>query len=278
MDTYTKFSYTASRDLTLTYSTSFGISSRLFSKSIRRHIYAIYGLVRIADEIVDTYPGTDRREQLDSFEAETYTAMHSGYSTNPIIHAFSLTAREYTIEKKFITAFFKSMRMDLEPKLYTQALYKTYIYGSAEVIGLMCLRIFCNKDETLYDSLESGAKALGAAYQKINFLRDLGADYKELGRLYFPGLTFDSFNDKTKQTIIKDIRKDIASASDSLIRLPKSSRVAVSTSLTYYVKLLDKLSRLPASEIKKKRVRINNTHKLLLLGSTMLHERVTKII
>jgi phytoene synthase len=276
MDTYTTFAYAASRNLTLTYSTSFGISSRLFSKSIRRHIYAIYGLVRIADEIVDTYPGTDRRQQLDSFEAETYIAIRSGYSTNPIIHAFSLTVREYGIKKKLITAFFKSMRMDLDPKVYTETLYKTYIYGSAEVIGLMCLRIFCDKDETLYSSLESGAKALGAAYQKINFLRDLAADYKQLGRLYFPGLTFDSFNDKTKQTIIKDIRKDIALASDSLMRLPKSSRIAVSTSLAYYLKLLDKLAQLPASEIKKKRVRINNTHKLLLLGSAILHERGTK--
>ena len=272
MDTYTKFCYAASRDLTLTYSTSFGISSQLFSKSIRRHIYAIYGLVRIADEIVDTYPGADRREQLDSFEAETYIAMHSGYSTNPIIHAFSLTAREYAIEKKLITAFFKSMRMDLEPKVYTQTLYETYIYGSAEVIGLMCLRIFCNQDQILYGSLESGAKALGAAYQKINFLRDLGADYKELGRLYFPGLTFDSFNDKTKQTIIKDIRKDIASASDSLIRLPKSSRIAVNTSLTYYLKLLNKIERLPASEIKRKRVRINNAQKVLLLGLAVFYK------
>jgi phytoene synthase len=276
MDTYTTFAYAASRNLTLTYSTSFGISSRLFSKSIRRHIYAIYGLVRIADEIVDTYPGTDRRQQLDSFEAETYIAIRSGYSTNPIIHAFSLTVREYGIKKKLITAFFKSMRMDLDPKVYTETLYKTYIYGSAEVIGLMCLRIFCDKDETLYSSLESGAKALGAAYQKINFLRDLAADYKQLGRLYFPGLTFDSFNDKTKQTIIKDIRKDIALASDSLMRLPKSSRIAVSTSLAYYLKLLDKLAQLPANEIKKKRVRINNTHKLLLLGSAILHERGTK--
>jgi phytoene synthase len=276
MDTYTTFAYAASRNLTLTYSTSFGISSRLFSKSIRRHIYAIYGLVRIADEIVDTYPGTDRRQQLDSFEAETYIAIRSGYSTNPIIHAFSLTVREYGIKKKLITAFFKSMRMDLDPKVYTETLYKTYIYGSAEVIGLMCLRIFCDKDETLYSSLESGAKALGAAYQKINFLRDLAADYKQLGRLYFPGLTFDSFNDKTKQTIIKDIRKDIALASDSLMRLPKSSRIAVSTSLAYYLKLLDKLAQLPANEIKKKRVRINNTHKLLLLGSALLHERGTK--
>jgi phytoene synthase len=276
MDTYTTFAYAASRNLTLTYSTSFGISSRLFSKSIRRHIYAIYGLVRIADEIVDTYPGTDRRQQLDSFEAETYIAIRSGYSTNPIIHAFSLTVREYGIKKKLITAFFKSMRMDLDPKVYTETLYKTYIYGSAEVIGLMCLRVFCDKDETLYSSLESGAKALGAAYQKINFLRDLAADYKQLGRLYFPGLTFDSFNDKTKQTIIKDIRKDIALASDSLMRLPKSSRIAVSTSLAYYLKLLDKLAQLPANEIKKKRVRINNTHKLLLLGSAILHERGTK--
>jgi phytoene synthase len=271
MDIYTKFAYDASRKLTLTYSTSFGISSRLFSKSIRPHIYAIYGLVRIADEIVDTYTGVDRREQLDNFETETYTAMVLGYSTNPIIHAFAVTAIKYGIEKRIVTAFFKSMRIDLDSHVYDQTLYETYIYGSAEVIGLMCLRVFCNNDTAAYTSLESGAKALGAAYQKVNFLRDFASDYKNLGRLYFPNVAFESFSDRQKNQIVKDIQKDIAGATDSLQKLPKSSRTAVSTSLSYYSKLLEKLASSSAATIKSKRIRINNVHKLLLLSSSTIN-------
>jgi phytoene synthase len=270
MDTYTTFAYSASRNLTLAYSTSFGISSRLFSKMIRRHIYAIYGLVRVADEIVDTYPGIDRRAQLDNFETETYIAITLGYSTNPIIHAFALTARDYGIEKKLITAFFKSMRMDLGPHIYDQTLYETYIYGSAEVIGLMCLHVFCRNDSVLYASLKQGARALGAAYQKINFLRDISGDYLNLGRLYFPDMTFESFNNKQKQHIINDIKNDISVASDSLQKLPKSSRIAVSTSLAYYTKLLDKLANSSVTTIKSSRIRVSNAHKLLLLGTSVI--------
>lgn len=274
MDTYTTFSYKTSRDLTLTYSTSFGISSRLFSVEIRQHIYAIYGLVRIADEIVDSYTGPDQLSLLDSFEAETYIAMSAGYSTNPIIHAFALTARRYHIPKKYIVAFFKSMRLDLIPRIYDKKLYETYIYGSAEVIGLMCLRVFCDNNEVLFEKLASGAQALGAAYQKVNFLRDFAHDHKTLGRIYFPGVTFETFDDAVKESIIADIRRDIEQARESLRLLAQSSRIAVSTSLAYYSELLEKLARTSAATIKTKRIRINNAHKLVLLTVNAVQQKV----
>jgi len=271
---YTAFSYKTSRQLTLTYSTSFGISCRLFSAEIRQHIYAIYGLVRIADEIVDSYKGTDQRVILDAFEAETYIAMSAGYSTNPIIHAFCLTARQYHIPKKYVVAFFKSMRMDLEPHTYDTHLYETYIYGSAEVVGLMCLKVFCGSNELLYDRLENGARSLGAAYQKVNFLRDFAHDCQTLQRVYFPGVTFDTFDEKVKDRIVKEIRRDIAIAEKSLVQLPKSSRIAVSTSLSYYSQLLEKLAKTPAKTIKNKRIRINNAHKFVLLGTNAIKQGI----
>jgi phytoene/squalene synthetase len=276
MDIYSRFSYDASRKLTKAYSTSFGLSSLLFSKSIRRHIYAIYGLVRLADEIVDTYRGADQATLLDEFEAQTYIAMSASYSTNPIIHSFVLTAKQFAIPKKLLTAFFKSMRMDLDRRTYNESLYKTYIYGSAEVIGLMCLHVFCNGDMSTYAHLEKGASALGAAYQKINFLRDFASDYHDLGRIYFPKVTFESFNEGIKKRILKDIHADIRHAMKSLNLLPRSSRVAVSTSLAYYSKLLYKLEKTPADVIKRKRTRINNIQKFFLLGGTALREGIKK--
>ncbi len=276
MDTYTKFSYQTSKSLTQMYSTSFGLSTMLFSKAIRRHVYAVYGLVRVADEIVDTYNGPDQLALLDDFETQTYIAMTSSYSTNPIIHSFALTAKQFGIPKKLLSAFFKSMRMDLDTRTYNETSYKTYIYGSAEVVGLMCLYIFCDGDTSTYLKLEKGASALGAAYQKINFLRDFTSDYHTLGRIYFPGVTFELFNDTVKKRIIKDIAADISTATKSLQQLPRSSRVAVSTSLAYYSKLLDKLKKTPASTIKHKRIRINNLQKFFLLGTTMIRESIKK--
>ncbi len=270
MEDYNSFSYRASRSLTLAYSTSFGMSSRLFAPELRRHIYAIYGMVRVADEIVDTYEGSDKLALLSEFELATYAAMKRGYSTNPILHAFAKTSKKYGITKTIVTPFFKSMKLDLKPQHYDQQLYKTYIYGSAEVIGLMCLRVFCDNDSRAYASLEAGARALGAAYQKINFLRDFASDYQKLGRTYFPKTSFDTFTDSHKNAITKDIRRDINNATTSLVRLPKSSRVAVLTSLSYYSKLLERLEQTPASSIKRKRIRINNIHKSLLFATTAL--------
>lgn len=276
MELYDRVAYDASRRLTLAYSTSFGKSSKLFSASIRPHIYAIYGLVRIADEIVDTYTGDNRQDLLDNLEAETYIAITEGYSTNLIIHAFARTAIRFGIKKMYIQAFFKSMRLDLEEHLYTEQLYATYIYGSAEVIGLMCLEVFCDKDQKLFNILEKGARALGSAYQKVNFLRDFADDYNSLNRIYFPHVTYETFDERMKSKIIKDIRVDITAAKDSLNLLPLSSRIAVSTSLAYYTALLERLAKTPAAIIKKKRIRINNLHKSYLLASSVLRKTTKK--
>lgn len=273
MDLYDRTSYDVSQLITEAYSTSFSSSTKRFSKEIRPHIYAIYGLVRIADEVVDTYRGTDAQKLLDDLEKETITALQRGYSNNPAIHAFALTANKFGITADLIHPFFVSMSMDTVPRHYDQLLYETYIYGSAEVVGLMCLKVFVQGDATQYDHLEQGARALGAAYQKINFLRDLAADYSELGRLYFPDITIGSFDDTAKETIITDIENDIKTAEVALASLPLSSRRAVRLSTVYYRSLLQKLRRTPAEVIKHKRIRISGPTRFLLLLSSIVRER-----
>lgn len=269
MDQYTAISYRASKLITNAYSTSFGLSIRLFEASLRPHIYAIYGMVRIADEIVDTHKGTDQAELLDAFESEVNTALLTGYSTNPIVQAFAHTARQYSIESDLIAPFFASMRLDLTPQQFDQTLYETYIYGSAEVVGLMCLKVFTGSKKT-YASLEPGAKRLGAAYQKVNFLRDIAADADELGRWYFPISSKETFDETAKSLILKDIEKDFAAAKTAIDRLPPSSQKAVRLSYQYYSRLLAKLKETSAEALLKKRVRINTSQKLVLLASTSL--------
>lgn len=264
MELYTETSYRVSEIVTRKYSTSFSASTRLFDGNIRPHIYAIYGLVRIADEVVDTYNGTDRKKVIQDLRQDLYGALERTYSTNPVIHAFVLTARQYGIDTSLIDPFFDSMMMDLQPAQYTDQLYKDYIYGSAEVIGLMCLRVFCQGDIVLYGKLEKGASALGAAYQKVNFLRDMAGDYRELGRLYFPGVKFETFNESDKQKIVADIEKDFALAKKSIHNLPNGSRRAVQMSVVYYEALLTKLKNTSPVVIKQKRIRINDVHKFLL--------------
>lgn len=273
MELYTDVSFAASKLVTERYSTSFGSSTKLFPKQLRQYIYAIYGLVRIADEVVDTYRGRDVEVIIDALEKDVYAAIKRGYSTNPIIQAFAVTARAYGIDRSLIAPFFKSMKMDLSPTLYTTKKYQDYIHGSAEVIGLMCLKVFCEKDQKQYDRLERGAIALGSAYQKVNFLRDIAADYHELGRLYFPDTTFETFDEKAKAKIIKDIEKDFALAAKAIPKLPDNSRQAVELSSIYYRALLDKIKKTPAETIKQKRVRINNFQKALLLAKARRGKR-----
>ena len=265
MDLYTKTSYELSRHLTLQYSTSFGKSTKLFSKDIQPHIFAIYGLVRVADEIVDTYRGDDQEVQLDDLENETYRALTTGYSANPLVHAFAQTATQFAITKTLIAPFFLSMRLDLTPQTYTQSLYETYIYGSAEVIGLMCLKVFTKGDEAAYNHLEPGASALGAAYQKVNFLRDIASDYEERGRVYFPGLSYGAFTDSAKQDIVADIRADFEKAAPAVAQLPPNARRAVRLSYLYYTELLKALEKASAETIKTRRVRVPDTKKVTLL-------------
>jgi phytoene synthase len=264
MELYTRTSYELSKTLTLRYSTSFGSSTKLFSKDIQPHIFAIYGLVRIADEIVDTYQGGDQSAQLDQLEQQTYDAIKTGYSTNPIVHAFAQTAKKFGITKKLIDPFFESMRMDLSPQTYTQKLYETYIYGSAEVIGLMCLKVFLKGDTARYAALTSGARALGSAYQKVNFLRDIASDYADRQRVYFPGVSYETFNDADKNTILADIRGDFSAAQATFGDLPTSVKKAVTLSYNYYNELLKRLENTPAETLKKQRVRVSTMKKLYL--------------
>ena len=272
MDQYTTISYKTSKLVTNAYSTSFGLSIRLFAPPLRRHIYAVYGLVRVADEIVDTYKGTEQRELLDSFEAETERALITGYSTNPVIHAFAQTARTYAISSDLLIPFFESMRMDLTPQKFNQHTYEAYIYGSAEVVGLMCLKIFTtNQDQ--YNSLSEAAKKLGSAYQKVNFLRDIAADTDQLGRWYFPLSSKDTFDEKAKNIIILDIEKDFLAGRRGIDTLPASSQKAVRLSYDYYQGLLKKIQQTAASDLLQKRVRINNPKKLALLIHTSLNSR-----
>lgn len=269
MDLYVESSYRVSELIMKKYSTSFSSSTRLFAPDIRRDIYAIYGLVRIADEVVDSHKGDDAETILNELQKDVSRGLQRGYSTNPVVEAFVVTATKYGIDASLVDPFFTSMAMDLRPITYTDAVYKTYIYGSAEVVGLMCLKVFCQSDDGLYRKLKKGAQALGAAYQKVNFLRDMAADYKELGRVYFPGVTFETFSETDKQHIIVDIEKDFSLAKQAVVRLPRNSQRAVRVSVVYYEALLEKLKRTSSETIKLRRTRINNFRKVtLLLTST----------
>lgn len=264
MELYTKTSYVLARRMTLDYSTSFGQSSKLFAKDIRNDVYAIYGLVRVADEIVDTYQGKNAGRLVKELEAHTMEALKNGFSPNPLVHAFVTTAKRYGISRDLIRPFFKSMHMDLKPKTFTNHLYSVYIYGSAEVIGLMCLKVFTD-DRDEYKKLLPQARALGSAYQKVNFLRDMKSDLDERGRVYFPGVKFETFNEKQKAEIIKDIKVDFEKAKPAIKQLPKNARSAVAISYSFYYELLKKLDKTPVSEIKAGRIRVGALKKSMLL-------------
>lgn len=270
MELYTATSYDLARLLTKKYSTSFSSSTDLISASLRPAIFAIYGLVRIGDEIVDTYPGQDRATQLDNLEQEVYAALKRRYSTNSIVHAFVDTATQFGITKALIAPFFESMRMDLAPFTSTPKLYARYIYGSAEVVGLMCLKVFCEGDDSLYAQLEPGAKALGSAYQKVNFLRDIASDYQERGRVYFPGVSFETFDEADKQRILADCAQDFTQAKPAIDALPRTVRKAVLLSYLYYHELLRVLTTTPASTLTKQRIRVPDYKKLAILARVRL--------
>lgn len=261
-DKYAGLCYRFARELTLGYSSSFGLGSRFFTPGIRPHIYAIYAVVRGADEIVDTYQGAQPGRLLDGLEAEIFNALKLGYSSNPIVHAFALTARKFEIDPLTIKAFFRSMRLDLTEITYTPRLYDEYIFGSAEAVGLMCLRVFCGSNDKLYTTLTPGARALGAAYQKVNFLRDIGDDHRERGRMYFPGSSYEDFDEKAKMAVVDDIESDFQKALPAISQLPSSSRNAVLVSYKLYRNLLDKLRVTPIETIKRQRIRISAAGKV----------------
>lgn len=263
----------SSKVVTETFSTSFSSAITLMSKDIRQDIYNIYGLVRIADEIVDTYQGKDAGKLLNDLEADVYATLKIGFSANIIVHAFALTANKYNIGKDLIKPFFHSMRMDLTKKAYTQKEYREYIYGSAEVVGLMCLKVYVGGDQKEYKKLEKGASALGSAFQKVNFLRDVKDDYETRGRFYFPGLKLGDFNDSSKAEIIKDIEKDFKVAKASIAHLPKNSRFATALAYDYYQELLKELKKKSAAELLQRRISVSKATKLKLLAKAKLRAK-----
>lgn len=265
MELYNDVSYEIAEKLTKRYSTSFSLSSSLFDQTIRQHIYAIYGMVRIADEIVDSYRQVDANDQLDDLYHQVIKAYEIGYSTNPIIHAYALTARAYGIDDNLVKPFFDSMKTDIDTRKFDDEGFRKYIYGSAEVVGLMCLKVFVGGDRKKYQALEKGAKALGSAYQKVNFLRDIKKDYEELGRVYFPAVNYETFSERQKNNIVADIEKDFVQADKAIKLLPVSAQKAVRASYYYYSGLLDMLRQATVSDIKTARIRIPNNKKLALL-------------
>lgn len=264
---YDKTACDASAQVIRRYSTSFGAGTRLLDKTTCRHITSIYAMVRVADEIVDTYRGPDSRELLDAFERDVHACMDGGFSTNLVAHAFGLTAREVGITKDMTVPFFASMRADLETTEHTAASFDRYVYGSAEVIGEMCLAAFvATPDGPGHASTEvrEGARRLGAAYQKINFLRDLAADSEGLGRSYFPGVTATNLTDAALAELVDDCKADIGAAELCLPALPRRARIAVATTIDIYSRLLRRIERTPASRLCSERIRVPNTMKAAL--------------
>ncbi len=257
--------------VTKRYSTSFSIAVRLLAPSIRQAIYNIYGFVRVADEIVDSFDGYPKEELLNKFESEYKYARNKGISTNPIINAFQKTVKEYNIDEDLVDAFLSSMRADLTKQVYsTQKEIEEYIYGSADVVGLMCLKVFVKGDDLEYNRLKGSAMKLGTAFQKVNFLRDFKQDFDGLSRSYFPNTTLGSITPTEKRKIIDEIKQDFKEAYVGMKQLPKESRLGVYVAYKYYTKLLKKIDKTPAKTLKHKRIRVPNHLKTLLLFKSYL--------
>ena len=264
---YDKTACEASAHVIRSYSTSFGAGTRLLDKTTGRHITSIYAMVRVADEIVDTYRGTDSRELLDGFERDVHACMDGAFGTNLVAHAFGLTARAVGITKDMTVPFFASMRMDLETTQHTPASFDRYVYGSAEVIGEMCVAAFMATDEgpgNAAPEVREDARRLGAAYQKINFLRDLATDSDDLGRSYFPGICSTNLTDAVFAELVDDCRADIEAAELCLPALPRRARIAVATTIDIYSRLLRRIEHTPAHRLSSERIRVPNPTKAVL--------------
>lgn len=263
-----------SRLITQRYSTSFTLGIKTLDKKLHLPIYAIYGFVRYADEIVDTFHNQDKQALLERFKKDTYEAIEARISLNPVLHAFQLIVNKYKIDLDLIEAFLHSMEMDLDFKTYNDSKYHEYIYGSAEVVGLMCLKVFCEGDQTMYQQLRKPACKLGAAFQKVNFLRDIKSDFEERGRVYFPGVDFNHFDKTVKSLIEEDIQRDFDDSLIGIEQLPKSAKLGVKVAYLYYQKLFDKIKGLPAETITQKRIRIPNSQKISLLIGTYFESKL----
>ena len=273
IDLYHKISVDASKNVTQLYSTSFSMGIRLLDKNIHDAIFSIYGFVRLADEIVDTFHDYPKSEMLQEFKEDTYKALDRKISVNPILHAFQMVVNKYSIDRDLIDKFLLSMEQDLNDIKYSSDGYKEYIVGSAEVVGLMCLKVFVNGDNDLYFSLEEPARKLGAAFQKINFLRDVKADYQELGRTYFPGVDLEKFTPDEKLKIEEDIQDDFECALEGIIKLPSSSRLGVYVAYRYYFSLFKKIKKVSSDRLMEERIRVPNTKKILITFKSMFQNQ-----
>lgn len=262
---YDHLSKKISKITTNHYSTSFSIGIRMLAKEIRDDIYAIYGFVRLADEIVDSFHDYDKKSLLSEFIQETYLSIERKISTNPVLNNFQHTVNKYNIDRELIDAFFHSMENDLYQNKHNIRSYNEYIYGSAEVVGLMCLKVFVNGDNNQYIQLKPYAQALGAAFQKVNFLRDMQHDYFHLGRIYFPTINFDKLDEESFKEIKADIEKDFAMAEQGIKKLPNNCKLGVYVAYVYYKGLFYKIISMNPLELLKKRVRISNFKKIILL-------------
>lgn len=275
---YNKLSYKLSKDITHAYSTSFGWGIKAFSPEYRDPIYAVYGFVRIADEIVDTFHGYDKKKLLNDFRRDTYASIEEGISTNPILNSFAAVVREYNIDIKLVESFLRSMEMDLYENSYERNDYDEYIHGSAEVVGLMCQKVFVGGNQKQYDDLVHPARMLGSAFQKVNFLRDIKSDLSERGRIYLPDVHHNEFIDNVnKQKLEKEIENEFAEALKGIRKLPIGVKIGVYSAYLYYLILFKKIKRLDVKELMKSRVRVSNIQKLVLLLKSVIEVKVLRL-
>lgn len=259
--------------ITRRYSTSFSLGIKMFHPRFRGPIYGIYGFVRFADEIVDTFHDYPKASLFERFREDTWRAVEEGISLNPVLHSFQHVVRKYKIDKELIEAFLNSMEMDLTESAYDPEGYNEYIYGSAEVVGLMCLRVFCEGNDAEYQRLKSSARRLGAAFQKINFLRDIKSDHEERGRVYFPGVDFSRFSQEDKWRIEADIKEDFDAALEGIRQLPKGARLGVYLAYKYYTHLFLKIKSAPPQRVAQERFRLSGKRKVYLLCSSALRHQ-----
>ncbi|KAB1157244.1 phytoene/squalene synthase family protein [Tenacibaculum aiptasiae] len=276
---FDEVSYSCSKLVTQKYSTSFSLATRMLAPKVRVAIYNIYGFVRFADEIVDSFHQYNKEELLTKFEKDYYSSKKEGISLNPILNSFIHTVNTYNISDNLVGAFLKSMRADLYKTEYTtEEEYKEYIYGSADVVGLMCLKVFVNGNEKRYNELKDAAMRLGSAFQKVNFLRDLKDDYEVLNRSYFPNVNLEKLNDASKEMIIEEIEEDFDYAfKNGILKLPVEAKFGVFIAYRYYKKLLKKLKATPSSKIMDTRIRISNPMKINLLARSYVKYKLKLI-
>ena len=278
MDLYNDIAFKTSKLITQKYSTSFSIAVSTLPREMRQSIYSVYGFVRFADEIVDSFNTFDQHLLLNDFENDYYKALKQGISMNPVLQSFAITVKKYQFPEELVNSFLLSMKSDLSKQIYdTNSKLDIYIHGSANVVGLMCLLVFVNGDMVKYKELEDSAMKLGSAFQKVNFLRDLKADTQGLNRLYFPDVDMDNFTEETKQSLIKSIEADFDKAEIGIKQLPGKSKLAVYIAFSYYKKLLHKLKKTPANEIIKTRIRVQDSMKFILLGKAYMKYKLNII-